>query len=507
MTSHVAADQYLWSNRWVPLAVPVRESGRRASTLSEPIASLRCFLCVYAFLVAITQSAISDAAEPTPPNVVIIYADDLGYGDLRCYGSKANDTPHLDRMASEGRKFTSFYVAQAVCSASRTALLTGCYPNRVSIQGALAPQHKHGIHADEMTLAEVLKQRSYATAIYGKWHLGHHPQFLPTNHGFDDYFGLPYSNDMWPRHPTAKFPELPLIAGTEIKQLNPDQTQLTTWYTERAVKFIEDHQAGPFFVYVPHSMPHVPLFVSDKSKGKSGNGLYGDVISEIDWSVGQILDTLKRLNLDEKTLVMFASDNGPWLVYGNHAGSAGPLREGKGTAWEGGVRVPCIMRWPGHIPAGTECHDLLATIDILPTLAKFADAPLPPRKIDGLDVSPLIMGTAGAKTPHEAYWFYWGDGLHAIRSGPWKLHFPHGYVSIVEPGKDAKPGKAHQLKTELALYNLDNDIGESVNVADKNPDVVKKLTELAEAAREDLGDSLQKRPGKNVRPSGQLVGK
>ena len=284
-----------------------------------------------------------------------------------------------------------------------------------------------------------------------------------------------------------------------------ERARLTTWYTEHAVKFIEDHQQGPFFVYVPHTMPHVPLFVSDKFKFKSKRGLYGDVIAEIDWSVGQILDTLKRLNLDEKTLVMFASDNGPWLVYGNHGGTAGPLREGKGTAWEGGVRVPCIMRWPGKIPAGTECRDLLATIDILPTIAKLANAPLPPKRIDGLDVTPLMLGTPDAKTPHEAYWFYWGSELHAIRSGPWKLHFPHQYVSIIEPGSDGKPGKAHQLRTEQALYNLDTDIGETKNVAAEDPEVIARLKSLAATARDDLGDSLEKVTGKEVRPAGQLV--
>lgn len=466
---------------------------------------IRQLLILFGALMTCGAATVFAAADTPPPNVVIIYADDLGYGDLHCFGSPFADTPNLDRMAGEGRRFTSFYVAQAVCSASRTALLTGCFPNRLGIHGALAPQHQHGIHDGEMTLAELLKQRQYATAIYGKWHLGHHPQFLPANHGFDDYFGLPYSNDMWPQHPTAKFPALPLISGTRTQELNPDQSQLTTWYTQRAVKFIEEHQSGPFFVYVPHAMPHVPLFVSDKFRGKSKNGLYGDVIAELDWSVGQILDTLQRLKLDEKTLVMFASDNGPWLVYGNHAGSAGPLREGKGTAWEGGVRVPCIMRWPGHIPAGTECHDLVATIDILPTLAKLTAAPLPTKPIDGLDVSPLVLGAPDAKTPHEAYWFYWGDALHAIRSGPWKLHFPHDYVSVSAPGGDAKPGKTHQLKTELALYNLDADIGESRNVADQHPEIVAQLTKLAEKARDDLGDSLQKRAGKNIRPAGRLA--
>src|SRR5438132_2353368 len=264
------------------------------------------------------------AAEPTrPPNFVFVYADDLGYGDLGCYGSKI-PTPNLDRMAKEGMRFTDFYVAQAVCSASRTALLTGCYPNRLGILGALGPQAKIGISDKEKTIAQVLKPRGYATAVYGKWHLGHHPPFLPTRHGFDDYLGLPYSNDMWPRHPTAKFPDLPLFEGEKVREYNPDQSRLTTWYTERAVRFIEQNKDRPFFLYVPHTMPHVPLHVSDKFKDKSKQGLYGDVIMEIDWSVGQILAALKQQGLDEQTLVLFTSDNGPWLSYGDHAGSAGP---------------------------------------------------------------------------------------------------------------------------------------------------------------------------------------
>lgn len=451
----------------------------------------------------ILGAAIADAAE-RPPNVVIVFADDLGYADLKCFGSPYADTPNLDRMASEGRKFTSFYVAQAVCSASRTALLTGCYPNRLGILGALGPAATHGINPDETTIAEVLKGRGYATAIYGKWHLGHHPEFLPTRHGFDDYFGLPYSNDMWPRHPTSKFPELPLIAGEKAVELNPDQSKLTTQYTEHAIQFIESNKDRPFFLYVPHAMPHVPLFVSAKQAGKSERGLYGDVIREIDWSVGEILQTLKRLNLDQNTLVIFTSDNGPWLSYGHHGGSALPLREGKGTAWEGGVREPCIMRWPGKIPAGTECRELAATIDLLPTIAHLAGAELPNRKIDGLDIRSLLLGDASEKTPHDAYWYYWGDGLHAIRSGPWKLHFPHGYVHVDEPGQNGKPGKLSQPRTELALYNLDSDFSEKTDVAAQNPDVVAKLTALAEIARDDLGDSLNKRTGRNVRAPGRL---
>lgn len=458
--------------------------------------------CLPVALVLMISASMTMAAD-RPPNFVVIYADDLGYADLGCFESASNSTPHLDRMASEGRRFTSFYVAQAVCSASRTALLTGCYPNRVGIQGALGPAATHGIHSDELTIAEVLKPRGYATAIYGKWHLGHHPEFLPTRHGFDDYFGLPYSNDMWPKHPTAKFPDLPLIEGEKTIELNPDQSKLSTQYTERAVKFIEQNQTRPFFLYVPHTMPHVPLFVSDKHAGKSKNNLYGDVIAEIDWSVGQILATLKRLNLDERTLVIFTSDNGPWLSYGHHAGSAGPLREGKGTAWEGGVRVPCVMRWPNKIPTNTVCNELAATVDVLPTLAKLAGAKLPARKIDGLDIAPLLMGDSSIKTPHEAYWFYWGDALHAIRSGKWKLHFPHPYPHIDEPGSDGRPGKISQHKTDLALYDLETDIGESNNVATQNSEVVTKLTALAEIARDDLGDTLTKRQGSGIRLAGR----
>lgn len=458
---------------------------------------------VFAALFAIAPSI--SAAGP-PPNVVVIFADDLGYADLKCFGSPFADTPHLDRMAAEGKKFTDFHVAQAVCSASRMALLTGCYPNRVGILGALGPAANHGINSAELTLAEVLKTKGYATAIYGKWHLGHHPEFLPTRHGFDDYFGLPYSNDMWPRHPTAKFPDLPLIEREKTIELNPNQANLTTWYTERAIKFMEANQSQPFFLYLPHAMPHVPLFVSEKHSGQSARGLYGDVVREIDWSVGQIMETLKRLRLDENTLVIFTSDNGPWLSYGNHGGSALPLREGKGTVWEGGMREPCIMRWPGHITAGTVCRELSSTIDLLPTIASLVGAELPPHKIDGLDIGALLFDDA-AKSPRQDFWYYWGDGLHAVRSGKWKLHFPHNYVHVDEPGQDGKPGKLSQPKTELALYDLDNDVSEVTNVAAENPAIVTRLTALAETAREDLGDSLQKRTGKNLRPPGRLPAK
>ncbi len=462
--------------------------------------------CMAAVMLATSWTSLTSVALSAAdlPNVVIVFADDLGYADLSCFGGKIH-TPYLDHMASEGRKLTSFYVAQAVCSASRTALLTGCYPNRVDILGALGPQSKNGIHDDETTIAEVLKTRGYATAIFGKWHLGHWPQFLPTRHGFDHYFGLPYSNDMWPQHPTAKFPDLPLIERDRVIAVNPDQSQLVKWYAERAVQFIEASKDRPFFLYVPHAMPHVPLFVSDRYAGRSGHGLYGDVIQEIDWSVGQILAALKRCEIDDRTLVIFTSDNGPWLSYGHHAGSAGPLREGKGTAWDGGVRVPFIARWPGKIPAGTETNAMAATIDILPTVAKLAGASLPAKPIDGVDVSPVLLSPTPVVSPRENYFFFWGQELHAVRSGPWKLHFEHPYITVPEPGRDGRPGKVASTKTTQALYNLEHDVGEQHDLADKHPEVVQRLNELAEQARADLGDTLTKRKGAHARPAGQLV--
>jgi arylsulfatase A-like enzyme len=463
---------------------------------------------VLALLLAALLANPIPAADPPRPNVVLIYADDLGYGDLGCYGAKGDPTPHLDKMAREGVRFTDFYVAQAVCSASRTALLTGCYPNRVGILGALGPASNIGISDREKTIADVLRARGYATAIYGKWHLGHHAPFLPTRHGFDDYFGLPYSNDMWPRHPDAKarFPALPLIEGTKTIETNPDQTKLTTWYTERAVAFIEKSKDRPFFLYLPHTMPHVPLHVSDRHRGKSKRGLYGDVILEVDWSVGQVLAALKKHDLEAKTLVMFASDNGPWLPYGEHAGSAGPLREGKGSTWEGGVREPFIARWPGRIPAGTVCREPVMTIDVLPTLAGLAGAKLPEHKIDGKDVWPLLSGQKGARSPHEAYYFYWGRELQAVRAGKWKLHLPHAYRSLAgQPGgKGGKPVATKELKTPLALYDLEKDPGEKDNLAAAHPDVVKRLQRLAAEMRKDLGDSRTKMKGSGVRPPGRV---
>ncbi|MEX2174717.1 MAG: sulfatase [Pirellulaceae bacterium] len=470
---------------------------------------LRSPMLLLLVLVLVTIAVVpATSAAERAPNFVVIYCDDLGYADIGPFGAQGYATPHLDQMAQEGMRLTDFQVAAAVCSASRVALLTGCYPQRVGILGALGPASKIGIHANERLLPEILKDRGYATAIFGKWHLGHHPQFLPTKNGFDRYFGLPYSNDMWPLHPTNKsFPPLPLIDGEKTIEHNPDQTQLATWYTERAVKFIAENRERPFFLYVPHNMPHVPLFVSDKFKGKTERGLFGDVIAEIDWSVGQILTAIEREGLDEQTLVLFASDNGPWLSYGNHCGSAGPLREGKGTTWEGGHRVPCLARWPGKIPAGTTCDELCSTIDVLPTLARLAGGEPPAdRIIDGRDIWPLLAGKADAKSPHDAFYYYWNDGLEAVRSGQWKLHLPHDYRTLTgEPGNDGQPGPYKNAKTGLALFDLAADVGESNDVAGEHPEIVRRLQAIADEARDDLGDTLTGRKGKNRRPAGKLA--
>ncbi len=474
---------------------------------------MRFFPLVFALLPTLALSALAQAKQ-RPPNVVIIFTDDQGYADVGVFGAKGYTTPNLDRMAREGRRFTDFHVAQAVCSASRAALLTGCYSNRIGMHGALGPGSKTGIAGGELTIAEMLKAQGYATAIFGKWHLGDRPQFLPTKHGFDEYFGIPYSGDMWPFHPAAKpgaYPPLPLFEGDQpIKVgLTPeDQEQLTTQYAEHAVSFIARNKERPFFLYVTPNQPHVPLFVSAKFKGKSGAGLYGDAIMEIDWAVGEILGALKKNGVDENTLVIFSTDNGPWLSYGNHAGSAGPLREGKGTAFDGGQRVPFIARWPGKIPADSVCPEPAMTIDLLPTLAKLTGGKLPEHKIDGLDIWPLLAGDSSAKNPHEAYYFYYGvNELQAVRSGDWKLFFPHKARSMQgqEPGKDGIPGKYKALPVGLELYNLGDDLGETRNVAAENPEVVQRLQVLAEKAREDLGDSLTKRVGTGTREPGRWV--
>lgn len=452
------------------------------------------------------------------PNIVVIFIDDMGYADIGPFGANPELTPNLNRMAAEGRRFTNFYVSQAVCSASRASLLTGCYNVRVGIMGALGPRSDIGIHQDEVTLGELCQQKNYATACFGKWHLGHHRQFLPLQNGFDEYFGLPYSNDMWPFHPEVRhlsmeerlkrWPHLPLIEGNETivaEVTDVEQRQLTTQYTEHAVSFIDRHAADPFFLYVPHSMVHVPLYVSDKFEGKSGAGLFGDVVMEVDWSVGQIMGALERNNLQENTLVIFTSDNGPWLSYGDHAGSAKPLREGKGTMFDGGCRAPCVMWWPGRIRPNSQCDEPAMTIDIFPTVAELIGAELPSHKLDGRSIWPLIAGEAGAVSPQEAYYFYYGGELQAIRSGSWKLHFKHSYRTLNgrPGGTGGIPVRYANAVIEQSLYDLAADPGETENVAALHPEVVERLSALAERARAELGNG--KRKGSGVRQAGRLT--
>lgn len=464
-----------------------------------------------------------------PPNIVLILADDLGYGDLGCYGSQKIRTPHLDRIAREGTRFTSFYVPQAVCTASRAGLMSGCYPNRIGMQGALNHTSKVGIHPDEWLLPEMLKDQGYATICIGKWHLGTVPELRATRHGFNEWFGIPYSNDNSKFHPVlaAEMPKLPLHDGDQVVELDPDQSHFTQRFTERAIAFIEQHREQPFFVYLPHVMPHVPIFASEKFRGRSGHGLYADTVEELDGSLGELLSALDRLKLADNTLVIFFSDNGPWLSYGEHAGSAGPLREGKLTAFEGGVCVPLLVRWPGQVPAGRVCDEPLLSLDWLPTITELVGGRLSTKSIDGRSAKPLLLGEAGAQSPHQAIVFYSGEELHAIRSGNWKLHFPHPYLTTAgAPGKGGKPSNWGQgtplsikdssvqaiasrhgqkvAQLPLSLYDLNIDPGETNNLADQHPDVVARLKALAEPYRAELGDSLTGQVGSGVRSAGRV---
>ncbi len=454
------------------------------------------------------------------PNIVLIFMDDLGYGDLGVTGALDYETPNIDRLANEGLRFTNFLTAQAVCSASRSALLTGCYPNRIGFSGALMPTAKVGINASETTLAEMLKQKGYATGIAGKWHLGHQKQFLPLQHGFDEYLGLPYSNDMWPvgfdgmpAKPgefKSQYPPLPLIRNNEtqeIVQTLDDQALLTQKYTAFGVDFIRKNKNKPFFLYLPHSMPHVPINASAKFKGKSKQGLYGDMMMEVDWSVGEIMNTLKANGLDRNTLVIFTSDNGPWLNFGNHAGSAGGFREGKGTTFEGGHRVPCIIHWPSVVPKGIVTNKLTSTIDLFPTIAKITDSKLPDNLIDGINILPILQNKKEALGRKYFYYYYDKNSLKAVRSGDWKLVLPHLSRSYEKylPGNNGFPGKTDEINPmPLALYDLRRDPGERYDVQTLYPEKVAELQNIAEIARVDLGDDLTNRIGKNVREIGKV---
>jgi len=482
-------------------------------------------LSIGAVALAALPGSARKAAVPSPvsPNIVLILMDDMGYGDIGRTGSNQYETPNLDRLANQGMQFTWYYTPQAVSSASRAGLLTGCYPNRVGISGALMPWAQIGINPEETTIAEVMKTRGYHTGVIGKWHLGHHRIFLPLQHGFDEYYGLPYSNDMWPvdfdgvpirlKDTTSvkmKYPVLPLIEGNdkvgEVRDL-ADQDKLTTEYTARAVRFIENHKGGPFFLYLPQSMVHIPLGVSDKFRGKSKQGMFGDVMMEIDWSVGEIMNALEKNGLAENTLFIFTSDNGPWLNFGNHAGTTGGLREGKGTSWEGGQRVPCIMRWPGVIPPGSICNKLAGSIDILPTLAEITGARLPDRKIDGVSIFSLMKGDKRANPRREFYYYYQQNSLEAVQSDFWKLILPHKSQTYrgFQPGSDGWPGKTGTETVESPeLYDLRRDPGERYDVSGYNPEKVAELQILASKARKDLGDALTDAPGENRRKPGTI---
>ncbi|MBK8980618.1 MAG: sulfatase [Planctomycetes bacterium] len=404
----------------------------------------------------------ASAQEWRPPNVVIVFTDDQGYGDLSCQGHPTLHTPHLDALATRGVKLTQFYVAAPLCSPSRAALLTGCYPKRVGMhRHVVFPGDDRGLAPSEVTLAEVLRARGYATACFGKWHLGHRRGLLPTDQGFDEFFGVPYSNDMAQQHrrPDNDYPfRLPLLHGTEVVEWEPDQRLLTRRYTDAAIAFIEAHHDRPFFVYLPHSMPHIPIYASDEFAGRSPRGLYGDVIEEIDANVGRLVATLDRLGVRDDTLLIFTSDNGPWLQFGENGGSAGPLRGGKGTNWEGGQREPAIASWPGTLPEGAVCREVVTSMDLLPTIAAWAGAALDPeRTIDGHDVRALLRCEPGAQSPTDAFLYYASRGeLAGIRRGAWKL--------LLEPGE---------------LYHLEHDIGEQRDVAARHPELCAELRALA----------------------------
>ncbi|MDZ7618583.1 MAG: sulfatase-like hydrolase/transferase [Patescibacteria group bacterium] len=443
------------------------------------------------------------------PNVVIVFCDDLGYGDLGCYGSTNHRTPNLDRLAEEGMRFTDFYAQANVCTPSRAALMTGCYAKRVGLQHrVLFPYSQDGLHPDEITLAEVLRPQGYATGCFGKWHLGHLPEFLPTAQGFDEYWGFPYSNDMgnhyYPRTSRGEeidfiAPPLPVLNQTELVESDPDQRYLTARTTEKAIGFIERNRDKPFLCYVPLSMPHMPLGASPRFRGRSAGGFYGDVIEEIDGAVGQFMAVIDRLGLTGRTLVLFTSDNGGVVRPGDDAygtSSVGPLRGRKGTTWEGGHRVPLIVRWPGVVPAGAKCEEMAMLADILPTVARLAGTTEPQdRVIDGKDLRPIWLGQAGAKCPHDAFYYYNNEEIHAVRGGDWKLHVkrPDWKQQGFEP-------------SDVYLFNLRDDVGETKNVAAEHPEEVKRLTALIDRARKDLGDAgVAEAPGEGVRPVGMAA--
>lgn len=445
------------------------------------------------------QSAPAQSAMPSKPDFVVILIDDMGYGDIGPFGSKLNHTPNLDRMAKQGMKLTSFYGAP-VCTPSRAQILTGCYAKRVSLPDVIFPACPIGLSPKEHTVADLLKAQGYATMAIGKWHVGDQPEFLPTGHGFDHFFGLPYSNDMGQKTNGAgkisPYPPLPLLQDKSVIEAPVDQDTLTARYTAQAVKFISENRDHPFFLYLAHTAVHVPLHPGAPFRGKSGNGLYGDWVEEVDWSVGRVLETLKQLGLDANTMVLFTSDNGPWLAQGRDGGVAGPLRGGKMTTWEGGMREPTIAWWPGKIPADTVCVAVASEMDVLPTFVKLAGGQVPTdNKIDGKDIWPLLSGQSQT-SPHRALYYFNGMHLQAVRSGPWKL-------AIAPQGTGR--GRGPEVPATFAkprLYNLDTDIGERINVATEYPEVVTRLQDFIRQMDADLGRNGN---GPGVRPPGRVA--
>jgi arylsulfatase A-like enzyme len=433
------------------------------------------------------------------PNFVVVLLDDAGYGDIAPFGSKINRTPNLDRMAKEGMKLTSFYCAP-VCSASRAQLLTGCYAKRVSV-GLFEPVSRAGLNPDENTVAELLKKQGYHTALIGKWHLGDQPEFLPTRQGFDRFFGVPYSNDQGadgkPDHRGIVRPPLPLLDGEKVVEAPADQGELTARLTEKAVEFIRENRGDPFFLYFAPTATHVPINPGTAFRGRSPHGLYSDWVEEADWSVGRVLDTIRDLGLERDTLVLFTSDNGPWLSKGVNAGTSTPLTGGKFSCWEGGSREPTIAWWPGTIPAGSSSDAVLSQIDFLPTAVNLAGGKVPPdRKIDGKDIMPVLKGQS-RESPHEALFYWDGQGLAAVRSGPWKLQIR----KHPEPKKDRGPA-SEDAEFAPRLFNLDDDMAEARDVAAQHPDVVLRLQGYIAEMGKDLGLRGEKAPG--IRPAGRV---
>lgn len=454
------------------------------------------------------------AQKKQSPNVVIIFFDDMGYGDTEPYGMTGISTPNFNQLAKEGTRFTHFNAAQPVCSPSRAALLTGCYPNRIGISGAILPESTMALSLKEETIASMLKKVGYKTGMVGKWHLGNRAPYLPTSYGFDSFYGIPYSHDIWPRdhkgnlitnpkNAKSSWPELTMLSGEKIVDtINTIDkvSRVTEEFTYKAASFIKENQRKPFFLYLAHPMPHIPLVASTKFAGKSEIGTFGDVIMELDWSVGTIMQTLKDTKIDQNTLLIVTSDNGPWLIYGNHAGSNGGFKDGKLSTAEGGTRVPLLIRWPNKIEAGGVNSQLMTNMDLLPTIAAATGALLPKHKIDGLNFLPSLT-SANIKGPRDLFYYYYGkNNLEAVRYKNWKLILPHVGNSFAPlHGKDGMANKSEKIEFQEALYNLAHDPGERYDVKTQYPEIVEKLKGFAEEARKDLGDDLTKRQGKNVR--------